>query len=336
MSRNVDRRSFLAAGGALAGAALLPRTAAAQVEKLRYLTPFGYLLNFFETMYADTGGFFAKNGLEVEIAGGRGSAMAVQQVVAGNFLVSRTGGTDLIKAAVKEPSVVAIAEIFQRDLFHVVSAEAKPVRTPKDFAGKVVGLNSRGGATENLLDMMLAQEGIPPDSIKRETTGDSPGAWEFLAQGRVDVFFVTQNQVLVLTQQKKPMLAWSTDRFAPAPAQVYITSRKALAERPEALARFLRGVHDTLGALYNEQDLGKVIDSMLKKYPEIAGVKAPDRGVSLVRNGLESYRPAWRDKLASKPEGWKSAYEQMIKAKIIEPAAKPEFYTDEIRKRAFG
>jgi NitT/TauT family transport system substrate-binding protein len=335
MSRTINRRSVLAAGGALAGTALLPRIAAAQTEKLRYLTPFGYLLNFFETMYADTGGFFAKNGLEVEIAGGRGSAMAVQQVVAGNFLVSRTGGTDLIKAVVKEPSVIAIAEIFQRDLFHVVSAAAKPVRTTKDFAGKIVGLNSRGGATENLLDMMLAQENIPPESIKRETTGDSPGAWEFLAQGRVDAFFVTDNQVQVLAQQKKPMLAWSTDLFAPAPAQVYITSRKALAERPEALARFLRGVHDTLGALYQEQDLGKVIDSMLKKYPDIAGVKAPDRGVSLVKNGLEAYRPAWRDKLASKPEGWKSAYELMIKAKLIEPVAKPEFYTDEIRKRAF-
>ena len=332
----VDRRNFLAASTALAGSALLPRAALAQAEKLRYLTPFGYLLNFFETMYADTGGFFAKNGLEVEISGGRGSAMAVQQVVAGNFLVSRTGGTDLIKAAVKEPSVVAIAEIFQRDLFHVVSAEAKPVRTPKDFAGKTVGLNSRGGATENLLDMMLAQEGIAPDSVKRETTGDSPGAWEFLAQGRVDAFFVTQNQVLVLSQQKKPMLAWSTDKFAPAPAQVYITSRKALAERPEALARFLRGVHDTLGALYKEQDLGKVIDSMLKKYPEIAGVKAPDRGVSLVQNGLEAYRPAWRDKFASSAAGWKSAYEQMVKAKIIEPVAKPDFHTDDIRKRAFG
>ena len=336
MTARFDRRSFLAAAGALAGSALVPPAALAQTEKVRYLTPFGYLLNFFETMHADTGGFFAKNGVEVEIAGGRGSAMAVQQVVAGNFLVSRTGGTDLIKAAVKEPSVVAIAEIFQRDLFHVVSAESKPVRTPKDFAGKVVGLNSRGGATENLLDMMLAQAGIPADSIKRETTGDSPGAWEFLAQGRVDVFFVTQNQVLVLKQQNKPMVAWSTDQFAPAPAQVYITSRKALAERPEALARFLRGIHDNLTALYKEQDLGKVIDSMLKKYPEIAGVKAPDRGVSLVKNGLESYRPAWQDKFASRPEAWKSAYDQMIKAKIIEPVAKPDFYTDEIRKRAFG
>jgi len=331
-----DRRDFLTAGAALGASAMLPGAALAQVQKVQYLTPFGYLLNFFETMYADTGGFFAKNGVDVEIAGGRGSAMSVQQVVAGNALVSRTGGTDLVKAAVKEPSVVAIAEIFQRDLFHVVSAESKAVRSPKDFAGKTVGLSSRGGATENLLDMMLAQEGIAPDTVKREVTGDSPGAWEYLAQGRVDTFVVTQNQVLVLQQQKKPMVTWSIDKFAPTPAQVYITSRKSLAERPQALAGFLRGVHDGLSALYREKDYNRVIDSMLKKYPDIAGVKAPDRGVSLVVNGLEGYRPAWRDKFASDPAGWKSAYSLMLKAKIIEPVAKPDFYTDEIRKRAFG
>jgi len=336
MHSHFHRRDFLAAGAALAGVLAVPGAARAQAQKVKYLTPFGYLLNFFETMYADTGGFFAKNGVDVEIAGGRGSAMSVQQVVAGNFLVSRTGGTDLVKAAVKEPSVIAIAEIFQRDLFHVVSAEQKAVRSPKDFAGKIVGLSSRGGATENLLDMMLAQEGIAPDTVKREVTGDSPAAWEYLAQGRVDAFVVTQNQVLVLQQQKKPMVVWSIDRFARTPAQVYITSRKSLAERPQALAGFLRGVHDALSALYREKDYSKVIDSMLKKYPDIAGVKAPDRGVSLVVNGLAAYRPAWNDKFASDPAGWKSAYDLMLKAKIIEPVSKPDFYTDEIRKRAFG
>jgi NitT/TauT family transport system substrate-binding protein len=336
MHNSFDRRDFLAAGAALGAGMLVPGAARAQAEKVTYLTPFGYLLNFFETMYADTGGFFGKNGIDVEIAGGRGSAMAVQQVAAGNVLVSRTGGTDLIKAAVKEPSVIAIAEIFQRDLFHVVSAETKPVRTPKDFAGKTVGLSSRGGATENLLDMMLAQEGIAPGAVKREVTGDSPGAWEYVVQGRVDTFIVTQNQVSVLQQQKKPMLVWSIDRFAATPAQVYITSRKSLAERPDALAKFLRGVHDGLSALYKEKDYVKVIDSMLKKYPDIAGVKTPDRGVSQVLEGLEAYRPAWRDKFASDPAGWKTAYDLMLKAKIVEPASKPDFYTDEIRKRAFG
>lgn len=341
MSQSTPRRRALGQLGGLGALAALPsglwapRASAQARDKIQYLTPFGYLINFFETMYADTGGFFAKNGLDVTITGGRGSAMAVQQISAGNVLVSRTGGTDLIKAAVKDPSLVAIAEIFQRDLFYLVSAEGKPLRSPKDFAGKTIGLISQGGAAENLLDMMLAKDGVPADAVKRQVTGDNPGAFELMQAGRVDGFFLTQNNVQVLRNQKKAVHAWSTDEHAPAPSQVYITSRKSIAERGDALARFLKSVHDTLGALMNEKDLGKVVDSMLTKY-EVTNTKSPDRGVGLIQNGLASYRPAWRDKLASDPAGWKSAYDLMVRAKIVEPVANPSFYSDEIRKKAFG
>ena len=135
----IDRRRLLAGAAALAAA---PAFAQQPLTKVKYLTPFGYIIGFAETLYADTGGFFAKHGLDVEIQGGRGSAMSVQQVVAGNVLLSRTGGTDHIKAYAKEPSLVALAEIFQRDIFYVISHADKPLKTPADFAGKTIGTSS--------------------------------------------------------------------------------------------------------------------------------------------------------------------------------------------------
>ena len=79
-----DRRTFVTASAA---AMLLPGAAFGQsTPKITYLTPFGYLMGFAEAMYADTGGFFKKHGLDVTIEGGKGSAMSVQQVSAGNVL----------------------------------------------------------------------------------------------------------------------------------------------------------------------------------------------------------------------------------------------------------
>ena len=38
---------------------------------------------------------------------------------------------------------------------------------------------------------------------------------------------------------------------------------------------------------------------------------------------IDAYRPAYRDKFASDPAGWTSAYDLMVKAKIIEPMPAP-------------
>ena len=332
-SFELSRRQLLA--GAAAVAAFGGNANGQTLEKIRYLTPFGYLMAFSASMYAQSGGFFAKEGLDVEIMGGRGSAMAVQQISAGNVMVSRTGGTDLIKAAVKDPSIVAFAEIYQRDLFHVISSQAKPINTPADMAGKTIGIVSVGGATENILTMMLTKSGIPSASVKRESVGNAPAAFEFIGQGRIDAFIADSGTRAQLQLEAKPVHTWSTDLIAPCPGQVYITSRKTIAEKPETLVRFLRGVQAALGALAGAKDLQPIIQSMSAKY-EIFETKTPDKGLFVLKAAIESIRAPYRDKLASSPAIWQSTYDLMIQAKIIEPVAKPDFYTDAIIKRAFG
>ncbi|MEO8545512.1 MAG: ABC transporter substrate-binding protein [Burkholderiaceae bacterium] len=335
----MDQRHLLSRRTVLAGAAAMAAFGgsghAQTLEKVRYLTPFGYIMGFTASMYAESGGFFAKQGLDVEIIGGRGSAMSVQQISAGNVLVSRTGGTDLIKAAVKDPSIVAFAEIYQRDIFHVISSQAKPINTPADMAGKTIGVVSVGGATENILDMMLAKGGIPSASVKRETVGNAPTAFEFIGQGRIDAFIATNDTVAQLKVDGRPAHTWSTDTIARCPGQVYITSRKMIAEKPETLARFLRGVHAALGALVSAKDFQPILQSMSAKY-EIAEAKRPDKGLFVLKSAIEGIQAPYRDKLASSTAAWQSAYDLMIQAKIIEPVAKPDFYSDAIVKRAFG
>lgn len=334
MAKTFDpsRRAILAGAATLAA---FGNAAAQTLEKIRYLTPFGYIMGFADAMYSQSGGFFAKQGLDVDIQGGRGSAMAVQQISAGNVLISRTGGTDLIKAYVKDPSIVAFGEIYQRDIFHVISNETKPIKTPVDMAGKTIGVVSVGGATENILDMMLAKSGVPTSSVKRESVGNAPAAFELINQGRIDAYIATNDTVSQLQVDKKPIFIWSTDTIAPCPGQVYITSRKTIAEKPETLARFVRAVHEALGAMIAAKDLQPILTSMTSKY-EIFEANRPDKGLLVLKSTIDGVRPPYRDRLASAPAGWRSAYELMIQAKIIEPVSKQDFYTDEILKRAFG
>jgi ABC-type nitrate/sulfonate/bicarbonate transport system substrate-binding protein len=334
----MDRRQALKGaaglGLALATAPLGMRSAAA-AEKIVYLTPFGFLMGFAETMYADTGGFFAKHDLDVEIRGGRGSAMAVQQIAAGNVLVSRTGGTDMIKAVAKDPNIIAFAEVFQRDIFFVISSAEKPLTEPQQLAGKTIGVVSVGGATENILTMMLAKAGIAADAVKRQPTGEGPGPFEFIGQGRIDAYIATYSTVAQLKADRRPFVAWSVDKVAPSPGQIYIASKKSIAERPEELANFLRSVYDALGVMTAAKELKPIIESMDGKY-QIVERNKPDGGENILALTIDAFRPVYRDKLASNPAGWTAAYDLMVKAKIIEPMPDAAFYTDAICKHAFG
>jgi NitT/TauT family transport system substrate-binding protein len=329
------RRAVLAGGAALLATPWVARAQA--LRRVRYLTPFGFIMGFSEVLYGQTGGFFAKQGLDVEVEGGRGSAMAVQQVTAGNVLLSRTGGTDLIKAYAKEPSIVSIGDIYQRDIFSVISHADKPIRTPEDMAGKTIGLVSTGGATENLLDMMLAARDVPKTAVKRETTGNSPAALEFIKRGRVDAFIATSDTAFQLQLDKQPVLAWSTDTIALAPGQVYLTSKATLEKDPEGLARFLRGVQAALDSIVASKDnLAPVLASMATKF-EIAEARRPDKGAAVLAYGVENtFSAPQRDKLATNPQSWDSAYKLMVKAGIIPELSDRNFYDDRARKLAFG
>jgi ABC-type nitrate/sulfonate/bicarbonate transport system substrate-binding protein len=336
----INRRNMLIGSSALAGLSLagLVRPGlvrAAPLQTVKYLTPFGYLIDFVETMYAETGGFFAKQGLDVEIEGGKGSSMAVQQVSAGNVLLSRTGGTDLIKAYLVNPAIVAVAEIYQRDIFYVISTQDKPIRTPADMAGKTIGIVSSRGATENILDMMLAAKDVPAADVKREVVGNAPAAFEFINQGRIAGYIATSDTVDQLKADHRPVFAWSTDDVAPVPGQVYMTSKKALAEQSDALVKFLRGVHECLGALLGMSDVAPVVASMLTKY-DVVEAKRPDKGVAVLKTDIANYKPVYDAKLASRPESWIAAYDLMIKAGIVKPGDDRHFYDDSVRKAAFG
>ena len=335
----LNRRSLLKGVPAVAAAAMMPSllgraASAAELTEMTYLTPFGYLISFVETMYADTGGFFAKNGLKVNVEGGRGSSMAVQQVTAGRALLSRTGGTDLIKAYAKDPSIVAVAEIVQRDLFYVISSADAPIEKPEDMAGKTIGIVSASGATENLLDMMLAAKDIDKGEVAREAVGNAPAAFQLVQQGRIAAFIATSNTVFQLNVDKQPIHAWSTDEFAPCPGQVYMTSKAQLETSKETAAKFLTGVHECLGALMTSEDLKAVVASMAEKY-DIAEAKRPDGGLSVLEESIKAYEQPFADKLATDPAKWTGAYDLMVKAKLIEPVEDRGFFDDSVRAIAF-
>ncbi|MEO6019041.1 MAG: ABC transporter substrate-binding protein, partial [Knoellia sp.] len=203
----LTRRSFL--GGALvaggAGATFVLAGCASQDDKQapgpaasgdtlkqvdgRYITALGLNLSFVEVMVAKEQGFFDKQGLNLEIKGGSGTATAIQAVLGNTVDISRTAAINAIVAAAKQDApLVSIGTVRQRSQFDVVSLASKPLKSPKELAGKTVGVVSAGGSTENLLDMMLLSAGVDRASVKRPITGVGTAAYELAKKGQIDAW----------------------------------------------------------------------------------------------------------------------------------------------------
>ena len=116
-----------------------------------------------------------------------------------------------------------------------------------------------------------------------------------------------------------------------------MTSRATFEKNADLLARFLRGVETCIGDMIAKSDnLEPVISSMTAKY-EIPEAKRPDHGIPVLQNGLRhTFVAPYRDKLASSPARWNTAYDLMLKAGIVPPLEKRDFYDDGARKLAFG
>jgi ABC-type nitrate/sulfonate/bicarbonate transport system substrate-binding protein len=327
----IGRRGLL--GGVLALAGLGPAGAQA-LRKLTFVTPFGYLVSFAPDLVGKAGGYFEREGLDVTIQSARGSAQGMQQVLSSQALMTRIGGADVMKAIANDDApVVAVATIGQGSPFFVISRQTAPVRSPKEMPGKVIGVISKGGGSENLLDAMLAEAGVDPGTVKREAVGDSPGAFALIEAGRLNAFIGAIGTLIGLKGTGAPIEYFSTDDFAPMPGQVYIAARDAVAKDPDRIVRYLRGVKQAIDAMLADATLEHTLD-LLANF-EIAAMR--DRAVA--KADLEANKALWLSAgkdhlLRNVPRRWQRGRDLLAKVGVVKPGPAADFYTNALVDQA--
>lgn len=325
----LDRRSFMAGAAALAGAAVLPRAGAQPLRKINFITPFGYLVGFAPTLNAQAGGHFAREGLDVAVLPGKGSAVAVQQVIAGRAVYGRGDPLAATKAIAEGAPIVSFATVEHRSPIVVYSSPAKPIRNARDMAGKVIGIAAKGSASDNILDMMLAMAGMPLDAARREAVGNSPGGWGLIQQGRIDAHIVSIGTTTTLRESGEKILMWNTSDAVPMPGQAYFALRETVQKEPDLLLRILRAEKASILELKKAD--GRAMVERMSKLWEIEGAKQVDFTVVAMRDEEHLW---WHDDarklLRNDPVSWKSMVDAMLKAGLLKSGAPGQFYTDDI------
>jgi NitT/TauT family transport system substrate-binding protein len=277
------RDVFKIAGTFAAGAAIgMPalRTARA-AEPLTFITPFGFIPDFLEMMNMVSGGFLAREGFTPTLLGGQGTSVAVQQMMSGAASFMRLTAVDQFGAVAKGAPMVCIATLYQGSNFHVISAKDKPINAAEDLKGKNVGIVSVGGSTEQLLDIMLRAVGATKADVNMQVVGNSPGAMQFIKQGRIDCFINSVGVVVALDRAGEAIVNWPTDRYAPMPSQIYVTTREMIEQKPATVVGFLKALKASTADM-RSGDVRAIFQRASADF-EIPGIKNIDELVALIQ-----------------------------------------------------
>lgn len=334
-SHNPMRRSLLLGAAALSVTGIT-WAQGRPLKKVVYVPPFTGLISFAPDYVAKAGGFFEQEGLDVTIAGTKGSSQSMQQVLSGQALISRAGSPEVMKAILEQGApLIVVGTICHGSPFCVMSAKAKPILTPADMKGKVIGVTSKGGTAENLLDTMLVRFNIDPASVRREVIGESPGSFALIEAGRIDAFIAGTSTRVGLQGMKAPMEWFPVDKFAPLPGQVYSVTKDTLASDPDTIVSYLRAIKKAVDFIIADESKDKTLDLLAQFH--LAALKNRENARADVTANMELWLAAGRDQvLRNVPERWEQGRKLFAMAGAVKAGPASELYTNALVDKALA
>jgi len=176
-------------------------------------------------------GYYAAEGLEVEILPGGPNAQVMSTVAIGRAELGMTNGDDVIVAVARGVPVKMVGAEMQRDPQGILFHTDHPLRNLKDLEGKTL----MAGAGSTWLEVARKKLGVKFNLLP--LVGD-------LARFMNDKTFVQQcfvtNEPFFARERGASVGALLIASDSYEPYRVMFTSRKFLAEHPDVVAKFVR------------------------------------------------------------------------------------------------
>lgn len=339
----ISRRSFLhgsaaaltagASGVALVGCGEAPPAdGRSRVDFLAILDPQG--LTFAPELMGIAGGYFADQGLEVTLQQTRGSAPAIQSVIAGGAPLTRIEQIEgVMHLANSSVPIKNVGTVIKQSAIRFISSERAPIRTPDDFLGKLVGIPSEGGSTDRTLDLVLSTAGIDPESIERQVVGTSAGVFDLVDRGSIACYAVSIDVANILEQQRENVVVFNPGDFIASGAQFYMVSDEGLVQHRDTVRRYLEAVQGAIEFMIEDENSGfdRTLEILRDRWSF-----ATLEDTAIARASLGTYVRIWtaegRDNvLRTVDDSWQRGYEELVNAGLADGGKNPSaWYTNEL------
>jgi NitT/TauT family transport system substrate-binding protein len=236
------RRSFLAAAAGLAAWPWLARAQArGKITIAGWSKPISEITNL---LVEPDKGFFKAQGVEIDYLPGAGGGDAIRNLLSGQADVAFTDPASFFMALDKGEKLVAIYDIYPRNVFNVVSRKSAGISKPADLKGKTIGVYSLSSGTRQNLLVLLHPAGLKESDVTIVVTGLLNFAP--LLQGQVDATAATDTGLAVgLRKGIGEVNVMPVSDYLNVSSDLFVVRESVLKEKRDLLKAFLKGYRDS-------------------------------------------------------------------------------------------
>src|SRR5215471_900675 len=243
---------------ALALAAFLAAATAARAEDL---IPFkmGISAPSFTILpvhFADVGGFYAKNGLKVEIVNAEGGTRGLQVLLSGEIQAMHVGLAPAVQANLKGADLRLVASTVNLMPFTVFATKATNPPLPK---GATVAISTFGSETDIAVSIMLQQLGMTRDDVTITQIGGTTQRLGAMIAGRVDAAPLLEPAVTAARERGFPVVMDLAAKKTPWIFDAVVVTRSYLKEHPDNISRFLRAYIEGAEKAFGDEKWAKEV-----------------------------------------------------------------------------
>jgi ABC-type nitrate/sulfonate/bicarbonate transport system substrate-binding protein len=288
------------------------------LEKVRVVLDWSPNTNHTGLYVARDKGFFAEQGLQVEIIQ-PGEAGADQMVASGEVEFGVSYQEAVTLARTNGVPIVSIAAVIQHNTSGFASPAEKNIRTPKDFEGKRYG-GWGSPVEEAVIDSIMQEDGGDVSKVEFVNVGDTDF---FTAVKRdIDFFWIFYGWTGIEAELRGEELnmvyltdySEKLDYYTP----VLATSEKLIGERPELVKAFVAGA--AAGYKFAIEHPEEAAEVLIAAEPDLNAelVRASQKWLSAK---YQDDAPRWGEQ---KLEVWKNYAEWMADHGVLEGEFDPE------------
>jgi len=266
---------------------------------------------------AKEGGYYEKNGLNVEVISIPGSSLALQAMLSGELPIIQAGGAGPIQANLSGTDTVIIATIAKKFTWWIFSQPS--ITRMEDLRGKIFGATRFGTQSDLASRIALRRYGIDPDhDITMVQTGGPSETLAAIVAGKIHAAAVSPPATLQAKKLKLRELLDLSKLDVEYHVNGLVTTRRFIKSNEDTVRRFLRayiegaarGFKDkafaisTMGRYFRTDDrelLEETYELVIRNF----NIPPYPAGIAPLLQGLENQFPKAR---SAKPEDFTDSH----------------------------